>query len=271
MRFLCFFLLLMLSCGKVDIDIQNLNGNKIEVIGHGGMGNKSIYPINSLESIIKSLESGVDGVEIDVQLTKDSFLVAFHPKDLQSITLSSGLVNDKTWEQLKDINQVTASNLQYPIFRVQDLVKEIVNYPDVSIVLDCKRYPTPSKDSIFNDVYLSSLNQVFAGLPLGFNIIIESQDTSFLNGILQMQPNIKVMFYPASFEEGLSVLQNTNYYGLTIDSKKITKEEVDVLHNMDKRVAVWNVSSARDNRNAIQKNPDYIQTDAIGNLIKLLR
>ena len=41
-------------------------------MGHGGMGTHSLYPNNSLESLLKCVASGADGTDIDVQITKDS-------------------------------------------------------------------------------------------------------------------------------------------------------------------------------------------------------
>lgn len=263
-------MLSLFSCGKDKPVIENLNGNKISIIGHGGMGNRSLYPINSLESIIKCLEMGADGVEIDVQLTADSVLVAFHPKKMESITSSEGQINDKNWAEIREIDLVTASSLHYDIHRVVDVINVVQNYGNIHLILDCKSYPSALYMNEYTDIYILAMTKLIDVVPSNIELIIESQDTSFLNSILRYNPGIKTMFYPATFEEGYRILQETNYYGLTIDSKKISSAQVSILHQLGKRVALWNVSSRSKNKEAISKNPDYIQTDAIRNLINQL-
>lgn len=49
---------------------------------HDRMNVKSLYPINSMESLINTLETNADGTEFDVQMTKDSVLVLFRDGDL---------------------------------------------------------------------------------------------------------------------------------------------------------------------------------------------
>ena len=58
-------IVLICSCSKENIDIINLNNNKIDALGHGGMGTRSVYPLNAFESILKCLNSGADGTEIN--------------------------------------------------------------------------------------------------------------------------------------------------------------------------------------------------------------
>ena len=82
----------MFSCKKNKEEILNLNNNKIDVLGHAGMGISSLYPINSAESLLACLHSGADGTELDVQLTMDNVLVAFHDASLSDKTNLSGII-----------------------------------------------------------------------------------------------------------------------------------------------------------------------------------
>ena len=79
--------------------IENLRGGNIQVIGHGGSGFLSLFspfnalPPNSLASLSKALfVDKSDGVEIDVQMSKDSVLILYHDKKLESKTSSQGYV-----------------------------------------------------------------------------------------------------------------------------------------------------------------------------------
>ena len=52
----------------------------VEVVGHGGAGD--FYPGNSLQSIEKALELGVDRIEIDVQRAASDQLVLIHDDEI---------------------------------------------------------------------------------------------------------------------------------------------------------------------------------------------
>ena len=88
------------SCQKEIFDINNLNGD-ILVIGHGGMGVSHSYPINTFESIMHCINLGTDGTEIDVQMTKDGVLVAFHDKELSNKTNKYLLLSHRKKGNLK--------------------------------------------------------------------------------------------------------------------------------------------------------------------------
>src|SRR5215207_7005250 len=70
----------------------------MEVVGHGGAGD--FYPGNSLRSIQKALEIGVDRVEVDVQVAADRELVLVHDDEVQ-IEGRRKRVKSMTVEQLR--------------------------------------------------------------------------------------------------------------------------------------------------------------------------
>lgn len=58
---------------------------------------------NSLASYQRCIDIGVDGIEVDVQMTKDSILVVMHDETLDRTTTGSGKVSDYTYNELKDL------------------------------------------------------------------------------------------------------------------------------------------------------------------------
>lgn len=72
---------------------------KTKIYGHrGAMGE---YPENTLLSFKQAIEQGADGLEIDVQLTKDGEVVVIHDERLDRTTTGSGFVKDLTLNEIK--------------------------------------------------------------------------------------------------------------------------------------------------------------------------
>jgi glycerophosphoryl diester phosphodiesterase len=57
-------------------------------------------PDNSLYAVERALEAGMDGVDVDGQLTRDGELVIFHDLSVDRLTSASGKVRDKTLAEM---------------------------------------------------------------------------------------------------------------------------------------------------------------------------
>lgn len=84
------------------INLQPINPeNRVIVIAHRGDWRNA--PENSLEAIQNSINMGVDMVEIDIRLTKDSIPVLMHDKTIDRTTTGSGELKEWTLDSLKTL------------------------------------------------------------------------------------------------------------------------------------------------------------------------
>eukprot|EP00130_Batrachochytrium_dendrobatidis_P008519 XP_006683394.1 hypothetical protein BATDEDRAFT_28907 [Batrachochytrium dendrobatidis JAM81] len=73
-----------------------------KIYGHRGcMGT---YPENTLLGFQKAIEQGVDGLELDVQLTKDGEVVVIHDEILDRTTDGNGYIKDFTLQEVKQFS-----------------------------------------------------------------------------------------------------------------------------------------------------------------------
>ena len=63
---------------------------------HRGFSGK--YPENTMLAFKKALEAGADGIELDVQMTKDGQVVVIHYDKVDRSTNGTGIVRDYTLE-----------------------------------------------------------------------------------------------------------------------------------------------------------------------------
>lgn len=71
-------------------------------LAHRGVS--SLAPENTMASFRKAVEVGADGLEFDVQLSKDGIVVVIHDEKLDRTTSGSGLVKDYTLDELHNLD-----------------------------------------------------------------------------------------------------------------------------------------------------------------------
>ncbi len=264
------FILCFLACKKEKFAIVNLNGNKITSIGHGGMGPSSAYPIDTFESLSQGLMSGGDGVEFDVQLSKDSVVVLYHDKDLSEETNLSGSINSLNWSEIKEARYHPRTYLSYSIISLEEFLSKIDNPRDHMYTLDCKVYNIHIDIKQFYECFVGAIDRIVQKYGLEENVCIESIEPDYLKIFKKRKPAYKLFIYPHAFETGLEQATTNDLYGISIAASDVTKSQIKTAHDAGKRVAIWNIHDAHDNKEAIEKSPDYIQTDRLKNLVKLL-
>ena len=96
------------------------------IIGHRGA--KGHIAENTLPSIVKAMELGADGVEIDVFLCLSGELVVFHDKTLDKLTDSKGHIETLTLDSIKKINVLGS-------YKIPTL-KEVIDLIDCRVFLN---------------------------------------------------------------------------------------------------------------------------------------
>jgi glycerophosphoryl diester phosphodiesterase len=67
-------------------------------------GYTALYPENTMLAFKKAEEAGADGLEIDVQLTKDGEVVVIHDERVDRTTNGKGFVKDLLYKDLRNLN-----------------------------------------------------------------------------------------------------------------------------------------------------------------------
>lgn len=85
--------------GQNHISLSKFPHDKIMVIAHRADWREA--PENSVMAVKKAIEKGVNMVEIDLALTKDSVLVLMHDNTIDRTTTGKGKPSDYTLEEIK--------------------------------------------------------------------------------------------------------------------------------------------------------------------------
>jgi glycerophosphoryl diester phosphodiesterase len=235
---------------------------KTKIIGH--RGGAAGFPENTLVAFKKAVELGADGVEFDVQLTKDGEVVVIHDELIDRTMTGSGLVKEHT---LKELRQMSAGEFFSPDFKSEKIptlaeVLEVVQDLEV-INIELKNYlPYPKLE----EKVLKLVDQ----FEIREKVIISSFNHYSLQKIKKLQPEIRTgallmakIINPAdyAFKRAFNAL---HLHFLTAD-----QEIIDKSHFMGMQVNVYTVNFPESVIELLEKGVDMIMTDDLEMAIEL--
>lgn len=104
---------------KVIEALHDPNSQYVVVVSHRGDWRN--YPENSIPAIESVIRMGVDMMELDLKMTKDSVLVLCHDWTLDRTTTGHGLVSDYTYQELLQFDLKRGHGISIPGLKIPTL------------------------------------------------------------------------------------------------------------------------------------------------------
>lgn len=143
---------------KLPPSASPLSFQNLQIVHKGGS------PENTLKAIKASYDQGVRAIEIDVQLTKDHHLIAFHDETLDRMTNGFGNVNEHNLAELKLLKVDKTETIPTLEEAIQLIIQlnmhvelDIRNNPNHSIIAQ-KIDALFRKYNLYERVFVSSFN-----------------------------------------------------------------------------------------------------------------
>lgn len=117
---------------RIAAEIHNPASKNVLVISHRGDWRN--YPENSIPAIESVIRMGVDIVELDIKLTRDSVLVLCHDKTLNRTTTGKGNVSDYTYDEIRGFRLKRAHGVATDSLRMPTLEEALAVCKDRAVV-----------------------------------------------------------------------------------------------------------------------------------------
>ena len=192
------------------------------LIAHRGNDNH-IYLENTKEAIIHCLNKEyIDGIEIDVRVTKDKEFVLIHNMLVDKISNGIGFVKEKTLKELKNYNLKNNQKI--------NTLEEILNIMNNKILLiEIKDETNNYKE--FIEIFYKKINKY-----LYLNIIICSFNYELLNYLKELNKNIKCALI-------INTILNKDKIYNHLDYKLLSKNTLE--HSKDNDF-IWTINNIED-------------------------
>ena len=205
------------------------------IIGHRGA--KGYVAENTYESIIKAIELGVDGIEIDVFKCASGELVLFHDKDLKELTGESGLIENLTIEELEQFLVLG----KYKIPTLTDVLKRIKTPLFVNIELKGSN-TAQSTSKIITDLSKSTSWSLE-------NFIISSFNWNELLQFRSIDENTPIgvlVSKSMSINEAIEFGKKINAQAIHPNFKLLNDKTVKKIKNNGFKIYTWTVNNEDD-------------------------
>lgn len=240
-----------------------------KVLGHAGMGWRGVHPMDSKRSVKKSLEIA-DGVEFDIQLSKDGVFFLFHDQDLKGSTNCTGKINSRSSSYLKEC-RFSRFELHDKLATLEEVIQENKELIEEKIVVLDLTHIKIDNDQywITIDSLSSKLCNVISNSEMIDNFYLDSRDQNLLKTIRNKNPNIKLFWELSNADSINSDFMDTTHINGVISRYDILNDKLVIeVRAKQLKIIVWGCNNKKDNDNALKLEPDIIITDYIRSLIK---
>jgi len=232
--------LLLTSC--------EMTNSKPLVIGHrGAMGHETE---NTLASVQKAMELGVDMIEIDVFNISSGETVVFHDEKVDRLSNSTGNIEEY------NIVQVRQLTLQggHKIPMLQDVLKLMNN--EVALNIELKGGGTANRVNHIVNYYIEK-----EGWSLE-NFVISSFKWDELRAIRNINKDIKIAVLTEKDPlEAIEVAKELNAVAINPHFKALTRENTAKIQSEGFKVYTWTVNELEDIQKMIEFGVDGIITN----------
>ena len=205
-------------------------------------GAKAYEPENTLQAFQKALDLNSDGIELDVHLSSDGYLIVIHDETIDRTTNGKGLVNDFTLAELKSF--LIDGKYQIPTLNeVFDLVNK-----KCFINIELKGLETAPKVVELIEKYISEKDWKYE------HFIISSFDWNMLEETSKLNPSISIgVLTEENIDTALAFAEKIKAKAIHSDFQLLNTKNVQQMQEKGFLVLPWTVNSEED----IQKVKSY--------------
>jgi glycerophosphoryl diester phosphodiesterase len=206
--------------------------SKLLKIGHRGA--KGYVAENTIESIQKALDFGVEGIEIDVHVCASGELVVFHDFTLDRMTNGTGEVGKLSLSELKKLRV----NGQFLIPTLEEILDVINKKCFLNIELKGKH--TASKTCEVIQKYIKEKAWNYSGF------LVSSFQHHELEAVFKIDKNIPLgVLTKANVDEAIEFAETINAIAIHPNFALLTSDNVKRAQEKGYKVYTWTVNDTK--------------------------
>lgn len=263
-----FFLssLLINSCKKINYFPDNeVLTDSTRVVAHRG-GRTATVRENTLNGIRAALKY-CDGVEVDVQISKNETIWLSHSEQVSGCNQSYKCFAETTDQDIEKIDSCNGQDIAYT--KLEDVFSLMSDsFPEAFICIDLKGWIPCSANSLDIDGMMRRECEIIIDLAKKYNLLekclIETEGTTALIYAKKYEPKCKAYHVShGEFERTMLLCLNYGFDGISYKlnvGENLDLDKINMLHRKGLRIIAWN--QKEDQLNFLKSiKTDFIQKD----------
>ena len=198
---------------------------------YGHRGASAYRPENTLSAFELAIEQGADGLETDIQLTKDGKAVLFHDDTMERVTDMTGRICDYTLAELKEA-VVFSRNRDYTdsIMTLEDFLER---FGGLGLTLALELKSRDAEETVLAIVEYCKLKD---------KVIITSFDYCSLVEMRELDEDIRIGYLVREWDESVQErLAEIDAYQVCLAAENLSAEAVIAAKTAGYNVRAWGV------------------------------
>ncbi len=255
--------------------------NEYKIFGHRGC--RGIYPENTINGFKKAIALGVDGIELDIVVSKNQELIISHESYIDTNYCLTTKLDEKNLNIYKmnvtEIQKIDCGSKFIKEFPSQlkvkekkptykEFKKELNNYNgDILFEIKCEYNLVNEYFPEYENYARIVFEETRYSKHLD-NIYFMSFDFRILNELFKIMPNSKYIYLSSNkdFRQEMKLL-NFDPVGVGIDFNLISQEIIDFIHNKKQIIYGWTINDEENSKTLTSMGIDGVITD-YPNIIK---
>jgi len=246
---------------KVEASLESkfIKDSREYFINYAHRGASEYAPENTFTAFHMGASMGANGLETDVQMTKDGVLVLFHDETLERLTGAKGKVSDYTIEELKKFT-LEKNGYTGKIALLEELLKEFC-MRTLTLAIEIKQAGIEEK--VVDMIYKYDCNK---------KVVVTSFMLDSIKKVKEYAPNLRVGYLVKGVDDTiLKTLREAMVDELCPYAEEVTPESVHKWHRLGFNVRAWGVKNEEQMRNVYESMADGMTInfpDKLANFVK---
>ncbi|WP_152608236.1 glycerophosphodiester phosphodiesterase family protein [Halalkalibacter okhensis] len=230
--------------------------NQTKIFAHRGFSSQ--YPENTMAAFKAAVAANADGIELDVQLTKDEVPIVIHDETLDRTTSGTGLVQSHTLKEIKTLSSGAWFSERFQDEQVPTLEEVFVWSKNQQIVLNIElKGRTCDRQKVSSIIF-----PLIEKHRLEDQVIISSFDHKVIALCKEQAPMLETAIIAfAVLHEPVTYLRNVQTLGYHFYYKSLLDEEIAALIKSGIRLRPYTVNDVDQIKRFITLGCEAIITD----------
>ena len=204
-------------------------------------------PENTLAAINLAWQNNADGVEIDIQLSKDKEIVVIHDKTTRRTAGALKYVKSQPLEILRNLDVGKFKGNQWSNEKIPTLKEVLSTVPDkkyIFIEIKCGAEIIGPLQKVFAATHLKKSQIILMGFDLSTIKKVKKSFSEYKTYWIRRSNPTKINFNRFTLDKIIDTVIKNNLDGINFSySKKFTQDFVKKIKSKDLSVCVWTVNS----------------------------